>query len=75
MEPEGKTYPPNDHILDFAIEYKLSGTYPTACTNKREVKSCKKKSSNIDCITKESLCRKKGRVEVVTSIEEQGRIP
>ena len=28
MDPEGDSCPSEDHILDNAIEYKLSGTYP-----------------------------------------------
>ena len=39
--------PLEDPILDLAIEYKLSRSYPIEMT-KDKTKSCEKKSSNID---------------------------
>ena len=35
METEGETCP-SDHILDCAIEYKLSGTYPPSQTKDKK---------------------------------------
>ena len=68
VEPEGETCPSEDNILDYAIEYKLSGTYPP-----KEKKRAVRKRAIVDN-GEIYVQRKKGRVKVVTSTEEQGRI-
>ena len=73
MEPEGETYPSEDHILDYTIEYKLSGTYPPSLMKKK--RAARKRAATLIADNGEIYVqRKKGRVKVVTSVKEQGRI-
>ena len=74
MEPEGETCPSEDHILDYAIEYKLSGSYPPSLTKEKK-RAVRKRAVTLIADNGEIYVqRKKGRVKVVTSVEEQGRI-
>ena len=36
MELEGETCPSEDHILDYAMKYKLSGIYPPSLTKEKK---------------------------------------
>ena len=74
MEPEGETCPSEDHILDYAIEYKLSGSYPPSLTKEKKRPIRKRAVTLIADNGEIYVQRKKGRVKVVTSVEEQGRI-
>ena len=74
MEPEGETCPSEDLILDSAIEYKLSGTYPPSLTKDKKRAVRKRVGTLIADNGEIYVQRKKGRVKVVTSVEEQGRI-
>ena len=74
MEPEGETCPSEDHILDCAIEYKLSGTYPPSLTKDKKRAVRKRAATLITDNGEIYVQRKKRRVKVVTSVKEQGRI-
>ena len=47
MELEGENCPPEDPVLDLAIEYKLCGSYPTGLTKDKK-RAVRKRASNID---------------------------
>ena len=74
MEPKEEACPPEDHILDFAIEYKQSGTYPPALTKEKKRAVRKRTASLIADNGEIYVERKNRRVKVVTSAEEQARI-
>ena len=74
MEPEGETCPSEDHILDCAIEYKLSGTYPPSLTKDKKRAVRKRAATLITDNGEIYVQRNKRRVKVVTSVKEQGRI-
>ena len=74
MEAEGETCPSEDHILDYAIEYKLTGTYPPSLTKDKKRAVRKRAETLITDNGEIYVQRKKGRVKVVTSVKEQGRI-
>ena len=59
MELEGENCPPEDPVLDLAIEYKLSGTCPTELTKDKERAARKRACSNFDRWQWRNLCRKK----------------
>lgn len=76
MEPEGENCPSEDNILDYAIEYKLSGTYPLSLTKEKK-RAVRKRAATLIAENGEIYVqRKKGSLtmKVVTSVEEQGRI-
>jgi len=64
----------NEDLLDFAINYKLKGSYPDN-TSKDRKRAIRKRAKNL--ITDKGeifLMRKTNRVKIVTSTEEQSRI-
>jgi hypothetical protein len=74
MELEGEICPSEDLILDNAIEYKVSGKYPPSLTKDKK-RAVRKRAATLIADNGEIYVeRKKGRVKVVTSVKEQGRI-
>ena len=74
MELEEENSPPEDPILDLAIEYKLSGSYPTELTKDKK-RAVRKRAATLIADNGEIYVeRKNRRVKVVTSTEEQARI-
>ena len=69
MEPKEEACPRDDHILDFTIEYKQSGTYPPALTKEKKKVIRKRAESLIADIGDIYVERKNRRVKVVTSAE------
>ena len=69
-----ETCPPEDQVLDFAIEYKQSGTYPPALTKEKKRAVRNRAAALIADIGEIYLERKKGRVKVVNSAKERARI-
>ena len=74
MEPEAESCPQEDQILDFAIEYKQSGTYPPALTKEKK-RAVRKRAATLIADNGEIYVeRKNRRVKVISSAGEQARI-
>ena len=71
MELEEENCPPEDHLLDLAIRYRISGTYPPALTKDKKRAVRKRAATLITDNGEVFVERTKGRVKVVTSAEEQ----
>lgn len=64
----------DDPILDYAIEYKHTGSYPPSLSKEKK-RAVRKRAATLIVENGEIyLERKKRRVKVITSVEEQTRI-